>query len=375
MHNRKEAKTTLLKMKMKPTNKIKVTFILPSLRAGGAERVMSYIAQSLDKDRFIASLLVIGFEKDAVYEVNGIETVYFNETRVLHAFFPIIGYLNKNRPDIVVSAISHLNTMMGIVGIFFPRIKFVGREVSVGSVLSKIEKSKRYYPKFLSRLAYKQLDKIICQSNDMARDIQRKFNFKANKLIIINNPVSDNFKLKENKIKTGTIRYITVGTLTKRKGHLRLLDVLSKNSLPFTYTLVGDGIDREEILTHADKLGLTNKINHIPFTKDVNMYLQESDVFLQGSFVEGFPNVLLESCAVGTPVIAFKAPGGIDEIIEEGINGFIAADEEDFLLKLQQATEKIWKPEVVRESVIKKFNKTKIVNQYEDLFTSLVETK
>lgn len=360
---------------MNSSSKIKITFVLPSLRAGGAERVMSYIAQSLDKERFTASLLVIGFEKDAVYEVKGIDTVYFNETRVLHAFFPIIDYLKKNKPDIVVSAISHLNTMMGIVGIFFPRIKFVGREVSVGSVLSKIEKSQRYYPKFLSRLAYKKLDKIICQSKDMARDIQHKFNFKANKLIIINNPVSDNFKLKVEPGNTGVIRFITVGTLTKRKGHLRLLDVLSKHSEPFTYTLVGDGIDREEVLTYADKLGLTNKINHIPFTKDVNKYLQESDVFLQGSYVEGFPNVLLESCAVGTPVLAFKAPGGIDEIIEEGRNGFIASDEEDYLLKLQKASIKKWKPEVVRESVIKKFNKTKIVNQYEDLFTSLVETK
>tara|TARA_R110000751_G_scaffold210384_1_gene314114 strand:+ start:27958 stop:29034 length:1077 start_codon:yes stop_codon:yes gene_type:complete len=354
-------------------DKIKITFILPTLRAGGAERVMSYIAQSLDKDRFIASLLVIGFEKDAVYEVKDIDVVYFNEKRVLHAFIPIITYLKNNRPHILVSAISHLNTMMGTIGIFFPKIKFVGREVSVGSVLIKIEKSQRYYPEFLSKIAYRQLDKVICQSNDMAKDIQNKFNFRSNKLITINNPVSDNFKLKKPIDKTEVIRYITVGTLTKRKGHLRILDVLSRYSQPFNYTIVGDGIDREEIFSHAEKLGLTKKINHIPFTKDVNKYLQESDVFLQGSFVEGFPNVLLESCAVGTPVLAFKAPGGIDEIIDVGINGFIALDEEDFLRKLQLISEKNWKPEVVRESVIKRFSKTKIVKQYEDLFRSLME--
>ena len=34
--------------------------------------------------------------------------------------------------------------------------------------------------------------------------------------------------------------------------------------------------------------------------------------------VEGFPNVLIESCVVGTPILAFNAPGGLDEIIEKG---------------------------------------------------------
>src|SRR5690606_663346 len=103
----------------------------------------------------------------------------------------------------------------------------------------------------------------------------------------------------------------------------------------FNYTLVGNGVDRDEIFAHAKNLGLTDNIKHIPFTNEVATYLKENDVFLQGSFVEGFPNALLESCAVGTPVIAFKAPGGIDEIIENGINGFIADDKDDFLAKLQ----------------------------------------
>lgn len=354
-------------------NKIKAVFILPSLRAGGAERVLSYISQNLDSTKFSTSLLVAGYEKDAVFKIDDdIEVKYFNKKRTLNAFFPIFKYLLINKPKIVLSAISNLNMLMGIQAFFFSKVKFIGREVSVDSVLNTIEKPKRFVPNFLYHIAYKQLDKIICQSNDMAKDIQNKFKFKADKLVIINNPISEKFTLKEKLVNQKTKRFITVGTLTKRKGHIRLLEVLSKYPKPFNYTIVGNGVDRDGIFAHAKNLGLTDYIEHIPFTDDVARYLKENDVFLQGSYVEGFPNALLESCAVGTPVIAFKAPGGIDEIIENGINGFIADNEEDYLAKLQLITEREWVPEIVRDSVMKKYSRDIIIKQYEDLFLSLV---
>lgn len=353
-------------------NKIKIIFVLPSLAAGGAERVMSYVAQNIDSEKFSAILLIAGFEKDAAFKTEGIEIKYFNKNRALAAFYPIFKYILINKPQIVVSAISNLNTIMGIQSLFFPKTKFIGREVSVGSILHKIEKPKRHIPKFLHNFAHQQLDKIICQSNDMAKDVQNKFKFKSDKLVIINNPISEKFTLKEKLGDQKIKRFITVGTLTKRKGHIRILDILSKYTEPFHYTIVGDGVDKEEIFEYVMKLGLSDITQHIPFTIDVPKYLKESDVFLQGSYVEGFPNALLESCAVGTPVIAFNAPGGIDEIIENGINGYIADDEKDYLTKLQLIANREWDPEIVRSSVMKKYNKDKIIEQYENLFLSLV---
>ncbi|RAJ16054.1 glycosyltransferase [Arenibacter echinorum] len=353
------------------SQKINITFIIPSLRAGGAERVMSYIAQSLDKNKFNASLLVVGFEKDAVFEIKNIEIKFLNQSRVLHAFFPIANYLSKKKPQIVISAIGHLNTLMGIQALFFPKIKFVAREVNVMSILSNIEIPKKNFFKFLPKFSYDQLDKIICQSKDMAIDIRKKYNLQENELIIINNPISDKFQVKPDLPSNKFKQFITVASLNKRKGHLRILDVLANYPEPFEYTLIGDGIEMETIFSHAKKLGLLDKIKHIPFTKDVSKYLQESDVFLQGSYVEGFPNALLESCAVGTPVIAFKAPGGIDEIVEEDVNGYIAKDEADFLIKLNLIGEKHWDPAVVRDSVYKKYSKDIIIKKYQDLFIDL----
>ena len=42
------------------------------------------------------------------------------------------------------------------------------------------------------------------------------------------------------------------------------------------------------------------------------------------SLYEGYPNVLIESIALNTPVVSFNCPGGPSEIIKDGVNGFIA---------------------------------------------------
>jgi glycosyltransferase involved in cell wall biosynthesis len=94
-------------------------------------------------------------------------------------------------------------------------------------------------------------------------------------------------------------------------------------------------------------------------------------MFLQGSYVEGFPNALLESCVVGTPVIAFNAPGGTKEIVENGINGFLVYDEGEFIEKLKG--NRVWSPKEIRESVYRKFNKDKILMQYEQLFFDILQ--
>jgi glycosyltransferase involved in cell wall biosynthesis len=92
---------------------------------------------------------------------------------------------------------------------------------------------------------------------------------------------------------------------------------------------------------------------------------------LQGSYSEGFPNALLESCVVGTPVIAFNVPGGTKEIIEDGVNGFLVKNENEFLEKLND--NRIWDPEAIRESVVRKFSKEKILKQYENLFLDILK--
>ncbi|GMN08303.1 glycosyltransferase family 4 protein [Croceitalea sp. MTPC5] len=356
--------------------KNKILLVLPSLRAGGAERVISFVAQKLDRDMFEITLLVIGHNKDSSFTPESTNVVFLEKNRVLFSFIPIFSYLKKHNPDIVLSTIGHVNTLMALQSLLFKKIIFIGREVNVISVFSTIQPSKKWYSIInTTKYSYRLLDIILCQSKDMAQDLQLNFNIPIKKIRIINNPISSSFSSKSRYPNNEIPKFITVGSLVERKGHKRILDALSKYDGPYQYTIIGDGDLSSEILHYADEKGMRSNINHIPFTKNVSNYLKTANVFLQGSFVEGFPNALLESCACGTPAVAFNAPGGINEIIENGVNGFIVENEIEFVDKLNLLLKKKLNPEVVSSTVFKKFNSQQIMKNYQNLFLEVLQKK
>jgi glycosyltransferase involved in cell wall biosynthesis len=353
--------------------KINILFVLPSLKAGGAERVISIISSNLNNQKFHAKLLVCGYEHDAVYKTNGVETIFLNKKRVLLAIPRIIKYLIQNKTDIVVGSISHVNKILAMLSVFFKKTKFVGREASVLSVMDKFSTRKSTANFSIFKNYHRFLDAIVCQSADMAKDLKKNYHFQRDKIFIINNPISENFTVKKSRINNlPTKQLITIGRLSKEKGYERILLALSKLEFAYVYTIVGTGVEKNTLLNYAKQLDISEKIRFIDYTNDIALYLSKSDVFIQGSYVEGFPNALLESCAIGTPVIAFDAPGGTKEIIENNVNGFIVNTEEEFIEKLTHTLfERQWNSDAINKSVTAKFNIDLILKQYEDMFVSL----
>ena len=352
------------------TKKIKIIFVLPTLFAGGAEKIMSFISQNINNEKFYAELLIAGHSKDAAYDIKNIKVTYLNKDRVLFAIPQLFIFIIKKRPDIVFSSISHLNIVMAFFSLFFKKIKFVGREATISSEY-EVKDKRINITEILFRKLYGRLDIIVCQSKDMATHLINTYNIPLRKTIIINNPISNDLsKINNGQNYSKTKRFITVGRLSKEKGFLRIITILSKLNFEFTYTIIGDGAEKETIFEEAKKLGLINKITHIPFTKDVSSYISKHDYFLQGSYVEGFPNAVLESCVVGTPVIAFNVPGGTKEIISNGINGFLVDNENEFIDILNKDIN--FEPNEIKKFVQEKFNKEKILSEYEKMFTNII---
>ncbi|UNY98395.1 glycosyltransferase [Zhouia spongiae] len=356
--------------KKKIKTRIEVAFIIPSLRSGGAERVLSFVASHLDRKRFNTTLVVIGSEKDRAYDTtNELKVIFLNKEKVRYAFYDIFEYLYTRKPDVVMSAIAHLNSMMAIIAPFFPKTKFIGRETIVQG--SSVSGKKRFINFF--RLQKYTLAKIVCQSDDMYEDLKNNYGFPPSKLVKINNPITQQFVPKKHSLQGNALKLITVGRLSKSKGHDRILRCLSKLDIPFTYTIIGKGPLESRIFSDIKKYGLETKVNHISFTKEVKKYLEESDIFLLGSYVEGLPNAIIESCAVGTPVSAFDAPGGINEIIETDVNGYIAKSEDEYIGNIKKIASRTWDPMAINNSVTKKFAPEIILQKYEELFSGLVE--
>ncbi len=363
---------------MRNLRKIKILIVVPNLSAGGAEKVMSFIAQNLNTNIFEPILLIIGFKKDDVYDTQNVKTIYLNKNKVRNSFFSLLLVVKKEKPNIIFSSLSHLNTTLGLLSYLFPKIHFIGRETYVkGAQFStRLATTRGFLFSLISNIGYNGLKYIICQSEDMKIDMVKNQGAQEKKIVVINNPISKNFCTKDQipSIEKG-YKFITVGRLAKHKGFDRILNTLSKIDHPFNYLIIGEGPEKNNIIELIETLNLKDKVEHISFTTNICDYLSASHFYLQGSHVEGFPNALIESLAVGTPAIVFDAPGGINEIMIDGENGSVVNSEKEFELKLNENIHQINKfsPKKVSRHVRREYIAEKIITKYESFFQSLVK--
>jgi glycosyltransferase involved in cell wall biosynthesis len=103
-----------------------------------------------------------------------------------------------------------------------------------------------------------------------------------------------------------------------RKGFDLLLDALKLLNAEREYLLVAIG-ERSEALTGENNICL----GRIQDDRLLSLLFASADAFVLPSREDNFPNVMLESLACGTPVIAFKT-GGMQEVIQDGVNGILA---------------------------------------------------
>ncbi len=100
--------------------------------------------------------------------------------------------------------------------------------------------------------------------------------------------------------------------------------------------IVGQGILEGELKQKAIDFSISDKVDFEGFQKDIIPYYLYAKATILTSHYEGYPNVLLESLAMNTPVVAFDCPGGTSEIVKNGFNGYLVnnKDIEDLKNKL-----------------------------------------
>ncbi len=124
-----------------------------------------------------------------------------------------------------------------------------------------------------------------------------------------------------------SVVFCTVSRLSKEKNIEFILRALAvyKNRFgsDFTYVLIGDGPLRPLLEQQATEMGLADNISFAGSVdnSEVHNYYAACDVFLFASKSETQGIVLLEAMASSMPVVAVKA-GGVDDVVINGINGF-----------------------------------------------------
>ena len=115
------------------------------------------------------------------------------------------------------------------------------------------------------------------------------------------------------------------GRLSPEKGFDLLIEAVKQvrdRSFSVGLVLFGEGFLREQIEKQIELLGLQNFAILPGFTNELDHYLPHFDIFVQSSHTEGLPNVLLESMAARTPVVA-TCVGGTSEVVDEGLTGLM----------------------------------------------------
>lgn len=348
-----------------------IIFILPDLEMGGAERVICTIANHLPRDKFSPKLLLLRKEGAYLdYLKNDVEVIDLKINRIRHSIFPILAEIHKRKPDIIFCGFGEVNAYLSLFIPLFPKTKFIARETNVVSkhvTRREIRFFYRYYNNF---------HKIICQSDDMLKDLSENFKVKAEKLIKINNPVDFNFiqeKLKNAEkpacFSAESKNVVAIGNLSARKGFDNLLKVFTylKNE-NIKLHILGAGRDAEHLQKIKNEWGLTKVLFH---GKQENpfKFLNFADLFVLSSRYEGFPNVLLEAGACGTYSLANNCKGGISEIIETGINGEICNIEnhQQFAENLMGILSSKHDGERVKNSIKSRFSKEIILKQYQEI--------
>jgi glycosyltransferase involved in cell wall biosynthesis len=119
---------------------------------------------------------------------------------------------------------------------------------------------------------------------------------------------------------------VSVGALIERKGHDRTIAALPH--LPgYTLMIAGQGPDRDALLALAQRLGVADRVRllgSIPHPLLPELF-SASDASVLSSSREGWANVLLESMACGTPVVASNIPGN-PEVVQEPAAGLVVDD-------------------------------------------------
>ena len=285
------------------------------------------------------NVIAIGPNKDNIQEVLnlGVSFIEVNLKKDKVSIFSDIEYyrslkkvIKKEKPDIVFSytikPVIYGSIAAKRVGTkkIYAMVTGLGRVFASHSIKAKIVK-------FISSLLYKYAficcDKVIFQNEDdineltMAKIIAKDKAIKVNgsgvnmeKFVYVDNPLNDSFLMVSRIIKEkGVLEYLKAAEIVKRKYPKA------------TFTLLGGYDNSIGALTYDDiKYYLDNEIVNIPGeTNNVVPYYDNHMCFILPSYYkEGLPRTILESLAIGRPVITTDWTGCRDAI-EDNVNGFL----------------------------------------------------
>lgn len=335
-----------------------IHLVINALRGGGAERVCVTVANELVARGHAVKLVVLDLDGARYAEDldDRVQLVHLGTKHTRYAFGALWRYVGRAKPRFMLAFNHQIAVLLVVIRWFLGRPqRLVVRNRNTLSVRRRHVSSlwHRYVVHGITRLLYPRVDAVIAQSKGMKQDLVEHFGFRMDRIRVIPNPIAPEIygaaprARAEEGDEDATASMLFVGRLVPQKGVDHLLDVTRQCLTQQTNVrldVVGTGPERSRLQQRARDLGIEEHVVFHGFVDDVTRMYRSASVTVLPSQFEGFPNVLLESIALGTPVVAYDCPSGPREIIRDGVNGFLVPlnDRSKLAEAVREAIRRTW---------------------------------
>ncbi len=365
---------------------MRITLVISSLSAGGAERVMSNMANYWAKNGWAVTLITLAktdrdfFQlEDRVVRVSlGVakqsasvfDAILNNVRRVLS----LRSAIYASRPDAVISFMDRVNVLTLLA------TRFTGVPVIIAERIDPLQHYIGKAWRWLRRLLYPKAAALVVQTRGVLDWAVDKVGEK--KAFVIPNSIT----LKASQTERGGGEFpqpfiLAVGRLEIQKGFdllLRCFESVSQQYPEWSLVILGEGSERAALELMVKKMGIEARV-HLP-GRHVNpmAVMAQASIFVLPSRFEGFPNALLEAMACGLPSISFDCPNGPNEIIRHGIDGILVPPEDvgaladamqDFMAHPRKRERLVLRAQEVTD----RFDTKRVMGMWEDMLKNIQE--
>ncbi|MEO8464183.1 MAG: glycosyltransferase [Gammaproteobacteria bacterium] len=307
----------------------KISLFLPSLEGGGAEHVFVQLANEFAARGFRVDFTLASARGPNLQALAaGVRVIDFHASGVLRALPKLVGYLKRERPDVLMSGLDHAN-VVAILSRFLSgsRTRCV---ISARSVPSAVYREDRTLASWatlrLMKAVYRFTDDVIANSNAVASDLaafvpKRKLNTIYNPIDFAGIARRGSAAVDHPWCAGGAVPIVlSVGSLTPFKDFPTLVRAFSrvKSRRDCRLVIIGEGPDREKLESLIGELDLRRDVSLPGFADNPFAWMRHARVFVSSSLTEGCPNALMEALACGTPVVSTNSVGGASEVLEGG---------------------------------------------------------
>jgi GalNAc-alpha-(1->4)-GalNAc-alpha-(1->3)-diNAcBac-PP-undecaprenol alpha-1,4-N-acetyl-D-galactosaminyltransferase len=322
-----------------PSVRRRITFVISSLRAGGAERVLSRMANYWAERDWPVTLVTLEPTARDFYPVHpAVERVELNASGVSTTLWRALwsnwtrirrigSAIRASRPEVVISFMVPTT----VITLLAARRAHVPVVVSERTDPSRAPLARVWAT--LRRITYPWAAAVVVQTPEV--ELWAESFLRKDRVHVIPNPVvapparsneqATDAAPVDVAIDRSARHVLAIGRMDTNKAFDLLIRAFAQchaGRPNWQLTILGEGEERRRLEALTAELGIVSHV-HLPGTvSDPTPTLRGADVFVLASRYEGFPNALLEAMAAGLPVVA-TASRGSSRIVRDDVDGIL----------------------------------------------------